>query len=135
MSSASETGSLSYTTEDVLPRTFGLYLLYVNTADWAKHVAFFTEVLGWEALFNEPGCWAEFHTAGVRLALHAVEEGQTAQPIDTHLNFFVKNVDESLAALEAKGVKITAQPRTVCEGTRSAAFADPFGNVFHLCGR
>ncbi|HIE71897.1 MAG TPA: hypothetical protein EYP98_17895, partial [Planctomycetes bacterium] len=40
-----------------------------------------------------------------------------------------------VAALKDKGIEITKQPETVCEGTRCASFADPFGNQFHLTGK
>ncbi|MGE0712541.1 MAG: VOC family protein [Planctomycetota bacterium] len=132
MSTGTESHTSAYATADVLPKTFGLYILYVT--DWEPAVAFYRDTLGWTLLFEEPHGWAEFQTGGVRFALHPAGAGQGA-PIDTHLSLFVADVDASIAALAAKDVKITAQPRLVCEGVRSAAFADHAGNVFHLNGK
>ncbi len=119
-----------YTTSDVLPKTFGLFILYVN--DWQRAIDFYHGALGWSLIHNEENAWAEFETGGVRFALHGAKE--PVVPVDTHLSFFVQNVDASLDTLRGKGVTITRPPEAVCEGTRCASFADPFGNQFNLTG-
>jgi predicted enzyme related to lactoylglutathione lyase len=121
----------TYTTAEILPKTFGLYILYTN--EWDKAIAFYRDTLEWNLLFEHANGWAEFETAGIRFALHGSTDAVAA--LDTHLSFFVKDVDESIAALKDKGIEITKQPETVCEGTRCASFADPFGNQFHLTGK
>jgi len=126
-----ETQTHGYATTDVLPRTFGLFILYVT--DWKQAIEFYTNTLEWTLLHDQENAWAEFETQGVRMALHGSKDPVAA--VDTHLSFFVQDVDASLAALKAKGVTITKQPETVCEGTRCASFADPFGNQFHLTGK
>lgn len=119
-----------YITTDVLPQTFGLFILYVQ--DWQQAIDFYKGTLEWSLLHNQENEWAEFETQGVRFALHGSPKPVAA--VNTQLSFFVQDIDASLAALQEKGVRITQQPETVCEGTRCASFADPFGNEFHLTG-
>lgn len=133
MGTTTDTTTTAYTTQDVMPKTFGLFILYVD--QWAKAVDFYRNTLGWTCAHEEAGCWAEFATGGVRFALHPVEPGTKATPIDTGLSFFVADVDATVAALKKKGVTIRSQPHEVCEGLRSATFADPFGNAYHCCGK
>ncbi|MBI4575246.1 MAG: VOC family protein [Planctomycetes bacterium] len=131
MPTATKTATPRYTTKDLLPKTFGLYILYVN--DWDKAVSFYQDTLGWEPTCKEEG-WAEFKTGGVRFALHATSNGKAVKPVDTHLDFFVQNVDKTMAALKAKGVKVAAEAHNVCGDVWVGSFQDPFGNTFGFCG-
>ena len=131
MTTTTETKT-SYTSTDILPKTFGLYILTVS--EWEQAIAFYRDTLGWELRINEPNAWAEFSTNGITFAIHPPKEGETPTGIDTHLSFYVQNVDTTIAALKEKGVTITSEPVTVCENTRCASFVDPFGNAFHITG-
>ena len=121
------------TTTTAMPTTVELYILYVS--DWKKAMTFFRDTMGWTVAFEEPNGWAQFATGGIQLALHPTDKGQTVAPTDTPLCFKVESVDATLQALRARGVKITCEPREVCEGIRSASFVDCFGNTFHFHGR
>lgn len=121
------------TTATAMPTTIEMYMLFVS--DWTRAIAFFRDTMGWTLTFEEPNSWAEFATGGIKVALHPTEAGQTATPVDTHLCFKVEDVDATVKALTARNVKITVQPREVCEGIRAASFVDPFGNTFHFHGK
>jgi catechol 2,3-dioxygenase-like lactoylglutathione lyase family enzyme len=50
-----------------------------------------------------------------------------------HLCFKVCSVDQSVAALRSRGVRIVGEPRNVpALGLRFAFFCDPWGNLFEL---
>jgi len=49
------------------------------------------------------------------------------------VSFEVASVDHAMQDLRAKGVNVLHEvPNTAADGTRYAAFADPFGSVFEL---
>lgn len=121
------------TATTALPTTLELYILYV--ADWTKAIAFYRDTMGWTLGFEQPNSWAEFTTGGIKIALHPTEQGAAATPVDTRLCFKVESVDATWQALKARGVKLTTEPREVCEGIRSASFQDPFGNTWHFHGK
>lgn len=128
----------SYTTQDTLPRTLGLYLLFIDEQQWNKALDFYSNTLGWELLDPEGAAhgWAEFKTGGIRLALHRGAYGATVKPVDTNLDFFVKSVTRTRQTLQIKGIKVGAEPAIVCEGSDTwiSSFTDPFGNRFGFCG-
>lgn len=133
MATATQMTPTTTTTTTAMPSTLEMYILYV--ADWTQAIAFYRDTMGWTLGFEEPNSWAEFTTGGLKVALHPTEKNQTVAPVDTHLCFKVESVDATVSALKAKGVKITTQPREVCEGIRAASFVDCFGNTWHFHGK
>lgn len=115
--------------ESFLPREIGHVMIFVK--DMKKAVAFYRDTLGLPALYVSD-CWSEFRTGGATLALHQADD---AKGRNTGISFNVGNVDDTLAALTSRGVKITREPEMVCDDVRCAAFADPEGNSLGVSGR
>lgn len=119
--------------KSALPSKVGYYIHYVP--DMAKAVEFFKNI-GLKPMFDSPE-WSEFD-AGIKFALHGMEcseKGHTHAGIETNITFSVKNCDETIAAFKTLGVKITSEPRQVCDEGRCFSFQDPFGNTFSCYGK
>jgi predicted enzyme related to lactoylglutathione lyase len=118
--------------KSALPSKIGYFIHYVP--DMTKAIEFF-KTIGLKAKFESPE-WTEFD-AGIKFALHGMEcsSAHSHAGIDTNLTFSVKNVDDTLAAFKTLGVRITSEPRQVCESGRSFSFQDPFGNTFSIYGK
>jgi predicted enzyme related to lactoylglutathione lyase len=121
--------------KSALPSKIGYFIHYVP--DMTKAIEFFKSI-GLKATFESPE-WTEFD-AGIKFALHGMDcssskPAHSHAGINTNLTFSVKNVDDTLAAFKTLGVKISSEPRQVCESGRSFSFQDPFGNTFSIYGK
>ncbi len=75
-----------------------------------------------------------FETEGSRLAFHRLKKAPPIERPTAELHLEVRDVDESFAALQLKGVKFEEKPANRPWGTRSASFRDPEGYVVELVG-
>ena len=110
--------------------TISYVILYVK--DTEKALPFYRDVLGAKVKVSHPG-WVEFDLGHVTLALHG-DEGKTPEGRGAVVPVFpVENLDEAYKALKSANVKITMEPKQVCETPTgygwSVDFADPDGNV------
>lgn len=126
---AKKSSRKSASPESFLPRDIGHVMIFVKDMD--RSVAFYRDTLGLPAMFVSE-CWSEFRTGGTTLALHQADD---AKGRNTGISFNVGNVDDTMAVLVARGVKITREAEMVCDDVRCAAFADPEGNVVGISGR
>lgn len=110
---------------------FSHIMMYVS--DFDRALAWYTGVLGCEVNFSHAPHYASLRHAGARinLALHPTEaEGADVGhgPIPY---FKVSDIEATLAALSAKGVKI-GKPRSEGGSARFATFWDSEGNALGL---
>ena len=115
--------------ESFLPRKIGHVMVFVK--NMKKSVAFYRDTLSLPCSYTSD-CWSEFKTEGATFALHHSDD---AKPRDTGISFNVGNVDDTISALVARGVKIVRQAEAVCDDIRCASFADPEGNILGVSGR
>jgi predicted enzyme related to lactoylglutathione lyase len=106
-------------------------MLYVN--DLARAVAWYKDVLGFEARFVVPGAYASLYNADLkmRLDLHPTEADSKDVGFGAITYFTTKNVDAAVMALKERGVKV-GTPRTEGESTRFVSFWDSEGNTLGL---
>lgn len=114
-------------------------LLSYFRQDYEKCFRFYTETLGWEAVFNIEGCYGRFKVAEKieGLAIFAsdtmapvVGNGEKTQPTGcrekTMVSFEVNSVDEAFKTLSAKGVNFINQPTDMSGwGMRVVHLRDP----------
>ncbi len=107
--------------------------IMVNVSDMGRSVRFYRDVLGLPLRF-ESSDWSEFDTGASTLALHGgnvlARDESAAMPAagTCSIGFSVANVDETYAALKAKGAQFTMPPsERECEGIRLAVCTDPDG--------
>jgi methylmalonyl-CoA/ethylmalonyl-CoA epimerase len=121
-----------------------LHQVAIPTADLARAVAFYRDVLGarFIAQFPEPGL-AFFQLGEVRLL---VDEAESLRPGGSVLYFRVDDIHASHRALAARGVKFDQEPQRIHadesgtfgpKGSEEwmAFFRDPDGNVLALASR
>jgi len=108
------------------------YILMVP--DMAKAIAFYKSI-GLKPGFESPE-WTEFN-AGIKFALHGPCEDSCGEyeATDTSLSFSVKSCKATIDSFKALGVKITSEPRNVCEDGYAFSFQDPFGNTLWGYGK
>ena len=119
-----------------LPSKVAYFILYVP--DMKKAVTFYKSI-GLNLMFDSPE-WSEFD-AGIKFALHATSACGTAQscseytPVETNVSFGVDNAKAAYEAFKTLGVKLTSEPRQVCEdGGYCFSFEDCFGNELSCYG-
>ena len=98
--------------------------------DVAASVAFYRS-MGFELIVDAPH-YARFKaTVGdATFSIHAVEP--SAEPSKTVVYFECSSLDEQVAALKAKGLRFTQDPRDERWLWREARLIDPAGNVICL---
>lgn len=97
--------------------------------DWEKSVAFYRDTLGLRPLHVGEE-WAEFQVgAQGRVALHPKRGAHGDRAM--HVSLEVKDIDETLAALVARGARVLEPVRRQAFGAL-AAIQDPSGNVIGL---
>lgn len=106
-------------------------MLYVN--DLARAVAWYKDVLGFEARFVAPDAYASLYHADLkmRLDLHPTEADSKDVGFGAITYFTTKNIDTAVMALKERGVKV-GTPRTEGESTRFVSFWDSEGNTLGL---
>lgn len=106
-------------------------MLYVN--DLTRAVAWYKDVLGFDARFVAPGAYASLYHADLkmRLDLHPTEAESKDVGFGAINYFTTKDLDSSVAALKERGVKV-GTPRTEGGSTRFVSFWDSEGNTLGL---
>jgi len=116
-----------------------------HTSNLKDMKAFFTEVLGFEVIFEMPGNYVEFANEGVRFALstHDVmaeatghtsfKEPKQGQVLELMFRCDdAEDVDQSYKNIVEKGAMPIKAPADMPWGQRTAFFADPDGNIHEL---
>ncbi len=119
-------------------------LITVLADDVPAMKRFYSEVLGFQVA-NDLGQYVEFENDGVRLAICArsvmlsatghADFNQSRRGQSFELAFPCHSpagVDDSYAAIVAKGATPVTAPATMPWGQRAAFFADPEGNIHEL---
>src|SRR5581483_940580 len=88
------------------------YILYVP--DMTKAIEFYKSI-GLNPAFESPE-WTEFN-AGIKFALHGPCEDSCGsyEATDTSLSFSVKSCKATYETFKAMNIKVTSEPRQVCE--------------------
>jgi len=115
------------------------------TSDMAGMKTFFTEVLGFEVIFEMPGNYVEFKQEGTRFALSSHEVMKQATDHESYdqpksgqvLELMFRcddpaDLDKSYKQIIEKGAKSIKPPTDMPWGQRTAFFADPDGNIHEL---
>ncbi len=118
----------------------GGMLVRFDTADRAKSVKWYREVLGFEILFevDEIG-WSELFNAEARLTIglsqlpeaHA-QVADTSDPQSVIPVLGVRDIDAARKHLESKGVKFTGETHTIEGLVKLATLLDPDGHRITL---
>lgn len=118
--------------------------LLVN--DYEKCFEFYTEKLGFEAVFNIDGCYGSFKVAenieGLAiftsdLMAPVVGNADKNQPTrcreKSMISFEVENLDDAYQTLLSKGIEFINQPTDIPDwGMRTVHFRDPEENLIEL---
>jgi predicted enzyme related to lactoylglutathione lyase len=107
------------------------YILYVP--DMTKALAFYKSI-GLTPGYTSPE-WSEFD-AGIKFALHGPcpDACSEYEPSETNLSFGVNSAKATYETFKAMGIKVTSEPRQVCESGYCFSFQDPFGNELSAYG-
>jgi catechol 2,3-dioxygenase-like lactoylglutathione lyase family enzyme len=109
-------------------------VVMLGVADVARSVAFYRDKLGLSVKQEIPG-FAFLDGGGVMLALSQPLARATGQgPGSTEIVFSVEDVRAAHAALLAKGVAFTQEPRVVSGPMWAANFNDPDGHRLSVFG-
>ena len=120
-----------------------LHIITLGAKDFKKSVEFYSQKLGWKASSNSNDSIAFFQAGGVVLALYpreALEEDAMVTVKGFGFSGFSlaynarseSEVDEIIADLKLKGVKIVKEPQKVFWGGYSSYFADPDDNRWEV---
>ena len=114
----------------------GIGQICVTIKDLEKATAFYRDILGLEMYGHfEEVKWAEFNAGNLTLSINdptAFDPNASAQSGGASVAFSVDNVEETIAELEGKGVKVTI-PTNETPVCHFACVSDPDGNTvwFH----
>lgn len=120
-------------------KTMGLAWIPVN--DFKKAITFYTEILGLKVLeSNEEWGWAELagHDGGSRIGIshHTETPAGNASPVkpgqNAVLSFDVANLEEAVAELQKKGVKLIGDIEVIPDHVKMQMVQDVDGNFIHL---
>ncbi|HNQ93822.1 MAG TPA: VOC family protein [Anaerolineales bacterium] len=120
-----------------------LHLVTLGVRDFEKSKKFYEETLGWKPASASDDDIAFFQAGGVVFAIYPREklaEDATTSPTGSGFSGFTlaynarseSEVDETIADLRSKGVKIVKEPQKVFWGGYSSYFADPDGNFWEI---
>lgn len=120
-----------------------LHIITLGAKDFKKSVEFYSQKLGWKASSNSNDSIAFFQAGGVVLALYpreALEEDAMVTVKGFGFSGFSlaynarseSEVDEIIAELKSKGVKIVKDPQKAFWGGYSSYFADPDDNRWEV---
>ncbi len=108
----------------------------IYTADYARALAFYRDLLGFRLLDEYPGGYARLQSPRGRttIALHGLERGQRMDPSGEGLRLYfeIKPLDRFCAQLGAQGVPIDQMPQDMPWGWRHAYLRDPDGHELSL---
>jgi hypothetical protein len=120
-----------------------LHLVTLGVKDFKKSVEFYTNTLGWEPANASNDDVAFFQAGGVVFGLYPHEklaEDAITPPEGSGFSGFTlaynaqseTEVDEIIADLKSKGVRIAKEPQKVFWGGYSSYFADPDGFLWEV---
>jgi catechol 2,3-dioxygenase-like lactoylglutathione lyase family enzyme len=120
-----------------------LHIITLGASDFEKSYKFYAEVLGWKPSSASNDDIAFFQAGGVVLAIYPREKlaedalvspgGSGFSGITLAYNARSESeVDEIIADLRSKGVKIIKEPQKVFWGGYSSYFADPDGYCWEV---
>ncbi|MFN8399115.1 MAG: VOC family protein [Anaerolineales bacterium] len=120
-----------------------LHLITLGVKDFKSSYEFYTKILGWIASGASTEDVAFFQTSGVVFAIYPREKLAEDALISSEGSGFSgftlaynanseAEVDEVIADLKAKGVKIVKEPQKVFWGGYSSYFADPDGYLWEV---
>lgn len=89
----------------------------IPVGDVAQATAFYRDVLGMHHLFSAPPGLSFFDCGGIRLMLEASPTAASEERRSSILYYHVADLDESCAALQARGVVLEAAPHLVARMT------------------
>ncbi len=112
-------------------RTLSYITLWVAKFEEVKTL--YRDTLGLPVAEDNPG-FIMFQTEGSRLAFHRLPKAAPIARLTAELHLEVRDVDETFAALQKKGVKFEEKPANRPWGTRMASFRDPEGYRVELIG-
>ncbi len=104
---------------------------FVWVTDTGKTKAFYTDVLGFNVVFESEG-WIELSIPGTQNAFLALNRwaGEGKHPVNEYLTLSIDNLDGFRKNLETKRVPFQGPVREFPEhGMRMFKFLDPAGNV------
>jgi len=107
----------------------------VGVKDLDRAVAFYRDKLGLALQQQVPGEFAFFAAGGITLALSVPHSKNSSSMVGaTEVVFAVDNVRTAHAALRARGIAFTVEPRAVAGPMWSANFNDPDGHKLSIFG-
>jgi len=120
-----------------------LHLVTLGVTDFEKSYKFYVETLGWKPASASQGDTAFFQAGGVVLAIYPREKlaedalisprGEGFSGVTMAYNAHSESeVNEIIADLRSKGVKILKDPQKVFWGGYNAYFADPDGYCWEI---
>ena len=117
----------------------GIKFVGIPVADQDRALAFYTEVLGFRLLtdqpFNKKQRWLELGIPGADTRIVLFQFGDKLQPGgQLNITLWSDDVDATARELKAKGVEFVMEPKKMPYGTTSV-FKDIDGNQFLLSSR
>jgi len=120
-----------------------LHLVTLGVRNFEKSKKFYEETLGWKPASASDDDVAFFQAGGIVLSIYPREklaEDATTSPKGSGFSGFTlaynarseSEVDEIIADLRSKGVKIVKEPQKVFWGGYSSYFSDPDGNFWEV---
>jgi len=120
-----------------------VHIVTLGVRNLAASKQFYSETLGWKPSGASNEGIAFFQAGGIVLALFPREELANDALVEPEGNGFAgftlaynarseSQVDEIIADLKSKGVKILKEPQKVFWGGYSSYFADPDGNCWEV---
>jgi len=100
----------------------------IRVSDMAASIKWYTEVLGFELLYQlDDMGWAEMKSSvpGVNVGVSQVEDVKLGGPTPT---FGVSDINAARATLEAQSVRFDGETMTIPGMVKLATFFDPDGN-------
>ena len=121
-------------TDPVTPT--GVDHVAINVADVPGAIAFYTETLGLvqnltRPDFGFPGAWLD--TASGQ-QVHLIEAA-VPQNVGQHFALVFDDLDETVTALRARGLKVSDPSDVGATGRKQAFTVDPWGNAIELHSR
>ncbi|MGE3954976.1 MAG: VOC family protein [Parachlamydiales bacterium] len=111
-----------------------LDLVWITVSDFAKGVAYYSDVLGMELLqrSDEMG-WAELRgSSGAMLGICRAQQDFPAG-VNAIMTFTVENLDKAMKELASKGVTFKGEIQEVPGHVKMQLCEDPDGNLYHIC--
>jgi catechol 2,3-dioxygenase-like lactoylglutathione lyase family enzyme len=105
----------------------------LEVSDYAKGLAWYRDVLGFEVVFElESWGWAQLQSPVSGLLVGIGQSEEVKHGGGATLTFTVKDIDAARAYLEAEGVRFDGETSQVEDMVRLATFYDPDGNALML---